>query len=84
MDLDDDEYDVDEYRADDANISDLHRKVFEKVWTEVNKIVVELRQVLLKMLADPWRSMDEQEKTIKYVELCPVLLLTTNRKQLLV
>ncbi|KAI8147481.1 exocyst complex component Sec5-domain-containing protein [Fennellomyces sp. T-0311] len=67
VDFDDDDYDADEYRADDANISELHRKVFEKVWTEVNKIVVELRQVLLKMLADPWRSMEEQEKTINFL-----------------
>ena len=51
--------------GNDTNITELHRKVFEKVWTEVNKIVVELRGVLLKMLADPWRSMEEQEKTIK-------------------
>ncbi|KAI9257261.1 exocyst complex component Sec5-domain-containing protein [Phascolomyces articulosus] len=50
-----------------ANITELHRKVFEKVWTEVNKIVVELRGVLLKMLADPWRSMEEQEKTINFL-----------------
>lgn len=50
---------------EESNISELHRKVFDKVWTEVNKIVVELRSVLLKMLEDPWRSMEEQEKTIK-------------------
>ncbi|OAD75620.1 hypothetical protein PHYBLDRAFT_132744 [Phycomyces blakesleeanus NRRL 1555(-)] len=48
-------------------MTDLHRKVFEKVWAEVNKIVVELQSVLLKMLADPWRSMDEQEKTINFL-----------------
>ncbi|KAF7732380.1 hypothetical protein EC973_005276 [Apophysomyces ossiformis] len=48
----------------EARITDLHRKVFDRVWTEVTKIVTELQNVLLKMLADPWRSMDEQEKTI--------------------
>ncbi|KAI9033578.1 exocyst complex component Sec5-domain-containing protein [Phycomyces nitens] len=48
-------------------MTDMHRKVFEKVWAEVNKIVVELQSVLLKMLADPWRSMDEQEKTINFL-----------------
>lgn len=47
------------------NITDLHRKVFDKVWAEVTKIVEELRSVLSKMLSDPWRSMEEQEKTIK-------------------
>ncbi|CDH55023.1 exocyst complex component sec5 [Lichtheimia corymbifera JMRC:FSU:9682] len=52
---------------EESNISELHRKVFDKVWTEVNKIVVELRSVLLKMLEDPWRSMEEQEKTINFL-----------------
>ncbi|KAI9492453.1 exocyst complex component Sec5-domain-containing protein [Zychaea mexicana] len=64
---DDDDLDGQELKLDGANISELHRKVFEKVWTEVNKIVVELRGVLLKMLADPWRSMEEQEKTINFL-----------------
>lgn len=49
----------------ETGITDLHRKVFDKVWTEVSKIVIELQNVLLRMLADPWRSMDDQEKTIK-------------------
>lgn len=46
-------------------LTDLHLKVFDKVWVEVCKIVSELQNVLLRMLADPWRSMEEQEKTIK-------------------
>lgn len=50
---------------EETGITDLHRKVFDKVWIEVNKIVIELQNVLLRMLADPWRSMDDQEKTIK-------------------
>lgn len=49
----------------DTGITDLHRKVFDKVWAEVTKIVAELQNILLRMLADPWRSMDDQEKTIK-------------------
>lgn len=49
----------------ETGITDLHRKVFDKVWMEVSKIVIELQNVLLRMLADPWRSMDDQEKTIK-------------------
>ncbi|KAG1118304.1 hypothetical protein G6F42_013231 [Rhizopus arrhizus] len=51
----------------DTGITDLHRKVFDKVWTEVSKIVIELQNVLLRMLADPWRSMDDQEKTINFL-----------------
>lgn len=49
----------------ETGITDMHRKVFDRVWTEVSKIVIELQNVLLRMLADPWRSMDDQEKTIK-------------------
>ncbi|KAI9248099.1 exocyst complex component Sec5-domain-containing protein [Sporodiniella umbellata] len=48
-------------------ITDLHLKVFDKVWAEVGKIVSELQNVLLKMLSDPWRSMEEQEKTINFL-----------------
>ncbi|RUP45221.1 exocyst complex component Sec5-domain-containing protein [Jimgerdemannia flammicorona] len=53
--------------SQDTDITDLHRKVFDKVWTEVEKIVVELRDVLFKQLAEPWRSMEEQEKTINFL-----------------
>ncbi|KAI7877332.1 exocyst complex component Sec5-domain-containing protein [Mucor mucedo] len=51
----------------ETGITDLHRKVFDKVWIEVSKIVIELQNVLLRMLADPWRSMDDQEKTINFL-----------------
>ncbi|KAI7871922.1 exocyst complex component Sec5-domain-containing protein [Spinellus fusiger] len=47
--------------------TNTHQKVFDKVWIQVTKIVTELQNVLLKMLADPWRSMEEQEKTINYL-----------------
>ncbi|KAI8083026.1 exocyst complex component Sec5-domain-containing protein [Halteromyces radiatus] len=50
-----------------SGFTNMHRKVFDKVWSEVTKIIGELQNVLLKMLADPWRSMDEQEKTINYL-----------------
>jgi exocyst complex component 2 len=49
----------------DSGITELHRKVFDKVWTEVDKIVIELRAVLFKMLEDPWSPIEEHEKTIK-------------------
>lgn len=51
----------------ETGITDLHHKVFDKVWAEVSKIVIELQNVLLRMLADPWRSMDDQEKTINFL-----------------
>ncbi|KAJ2955817.1 hypothetical protein NQZ79_g8250 [Umbelopsis isabellina] len=51
----------------DTGITELHRKVFEKVWAEVDKIVVELRGVLFKMLEDPWCPIEDQEKTINFL-----------------
>ncbi|KAI9483131.1 MAG: exocyst complex component Sec5-domain-containing protein [Benjaminiella poitrasii] len=51
----------------ETGLTELHHKVFDKVWKEVNKIVNELQNILLKMLADPWRSMDDQEKTINFL-----------------
>lgn len=53
----------------DSGITELHRKVFEKVWAEVDRIVVELRGVLFKMLEDPWCPIEDQEKTIKQVPM---------------
>ncbi|KAI8987114.1 exocyst complex component Sec5-domain-containing protein [Pilobolus umbonatus] len=53
--------------VEETGVTDLHRKVFDKVWAEVQKIVAELQNVLLRMLADPWRSMDDQEKTINFL-----------------
>ncbi|CAO3587569.1 unnamed protein product [Absidia cylindrospora] len=50
-----------------SELTSMHRKVFDKVWSEVTKIIGELQNVLLKMLTDPWRSMDEQEKTINFL-----------------
>ncbi|KAI7903981.1 exocyst complex component Sec5-domain-containing protein [Cokeromyces recurvatus] len=51
----------------EKGLTELHHKVFDKVWEEVNKIVAELQTILLKMLADPWRSMEDQEKTIDFL-----------------
>lgn len=56
---------TDEAEQKDNRLTDIHLKVFDKVWAEAVKIVSELQNVLLRQLADPWRSMEEQEKTIK-------------------
>ncbi|CAJ0642462.1 13578_t:CDS:10 [Entrophospora sp. SA101] len=49
---------------DDAALSNQYRKVFDKVWTEVEKIMEEMKVQLFKQLTEPWRSMEDQEKTI--------------------
>ncbi|KAG9296285.1 hypothetical protein G9A89_014877 [Geosiphon pyriformis] len=53
-----------EREGDDSALAAQYRKVFDKVWAEVEKIMVEMREQLFKQLTEPWRSMEEQEKTI--------------------
>ncbi|CAG8479390.1 21874_t:CDS:10 [Gigaspora rosea] len=53
-----------EREVDDNALSAQYRKVFDKVWAEVEKIMEEMREQLFKQLTEPWRSMEEQERTI--------------------
>ena len=54
--------------TEDTALAAKYRKVFEKVWAEVERIMVEMKEQLLKQLGEPWRPMDDQERTIKYVD----------------
>ncbi len=54
-----------EREYDENALSAQYRKVFDKVWLEVDKIMEEMKDQLFKQLTEPWRSMEEQEKTIK-------------------
>lgn len=42
-----------------------HKRVFDKVWTSVEKIMGEMKAKLDKGLKDPAKSAEEQEKTIE-------------------
>ncbi|CAG8692324.1 5273_t:CDS:10, partial [Funneliformis caledonium] len=53
-----------EREYDETALSAQYRKVFDKVWLEVDKIMEEMKDQLFKQLTEPWRSMEEQEKTI--------------------
>ncbi|KAL1921037.1 uncharacterized protein VTP21DRAFT_11672 [Calcarisporiella thermophila] len=44
--------------------TEQNRKVFEKIWSEVDSIIVDLRATLFRQLSEFWRPMDDQEKTI--------------------
>jgi exocyst complex component 2 len=44
-----------------------HRRVFEKVWGQVERTMSDLRTMLGKRLRDPKRSLEEVEKTIECV-----------------
>lgn len=45
-----------------------HRRVFEKVWSQVENIMGDLRSTLGKRLRDPRRGLEEVEKTIEYIQ----------------
>ncbi|CAG8621305.1 2618_t:CDS:10, partial [Ambispora leptoticha] len=53
-----------EKENEDSALAAQYRKVFDKVWAEVEKIMEEMREQLFKQLTEPWRSMEEQERTI--------------------
>ena len=54
--------------TEDTALAAQYRKVFEKVWAEVERIMAEMKEQLLKQLTEPWRPLDDQERTIKYVD----------------
>ncbi|CAG8638455.1 4762_t:CDS:10, partial [Paraglomus occultum] len=50
--------------TEDTALAAQYRKVFEKVWAEVERIMAEMKEQLLKQLTEPWRPLDDQERTI--------------------
>ena len=49
------------------------KRILDKVWATVEKVVAQMRNELLTKLQDPSRSVEEQEKTIEWVTYRPVL-----------
>ena len=54
--------------ADTPEQKDQQRRVFEKIWKSVERIMGELRTRLDAGLKDPSRPVEEQEKTIEWVQ----------------
>ncbi|KAI1317314.1 hypothetical protein EDD11_008683 [Mortierella claussenii] len=48
-----------------SNLIETKRKVFDRVWSEVERIVAKLRADLESQLEEPWRGMEEHERNIK-------------------
>ncbi|KAG0296587.1 hypothetical protein BGZ98_000887 [Dissophora globulifera] len=48
-----------------SNLIETKRKVFDRVWSEVERIVARLRADLELQLEEPWRGMEEHERNIK-------------------
>jgi exocyst complex component 2 len=51
----------------DSVIPEQQKRILDKVWSTVEKVMVEMRNLLLVQLQDPSRAVDEHEKTIEYV-----------------
>lgn len=54
---------------------DGQKRIFDRVWKAVEKVMDEMHATLLAQLKEPARSIDEQEKTIEFV-FCSNLLTT--------
>ena len=48
-----------------ASQKEQQRRIIDKVWGMVERIVGEMRGTLMGLLRDPRRSVEEQEKTIE-------------------
>jgi len=48
-------------------VTDQQKRIFDKVWTAVEKVMEEMRSTMLAQLKDHSRPVDEQEKTIECV-----------------
>ena len=43
------------------------KRILDKVWSNVEKVMAEMKSLLLSKLQEPSRSVEEQEKTIECV-----------------
>ncbi|KAF9374895.1 hypothetical protein CPC16_001012, partial [Podila verticillata] len=48
-----------------STLIETKRRVFDRVWSEVERIVARLRTDLESQLEEPWRGMEEHERNIK-------------------
>ncbi|KAG0082920.1 hypothetical protein BGZ93_002132 [Podila epicladia] len=51
--------------ASGSTLIETKRRVFDRVWSEVERIVARLRTDLESQLEEPWRGMEEHERNIK-------------------
>lgn len=57
----------------DSVIPEQQKRILDKVWLTVEKVMGEMRNLLLVQLHDSSRTVDEHEKTIEYVILHYIL-----------
>jgi len=50
---------------DPAMSGNQQKRILEKVWATVDKVMGEMKNILLAQLHDPSRSVEEHEKTIE-------------------
>lgn len=54
-------------RASTSDTDAQRKRILEKVWSAVERVMDEMKEVLFGQLRNPLRSVEEQEKTIEYV-----------------
>lgn len=52
-----------------AAATQQQKRILDKVWATVEKVMGEMKNQLSAKLQEPSRSVDEQEKTLEYVDL---------------
>ena len=53
--------------AKDSVIPEQQKRILDKVWSTAEKVMGEMRNLLLLQLQDPSRTVDEHEKIIEYL-----------------
>lgn len=56
-----------------ASAEEQQKRILDKIWGTVDKVIGDLRKQLLGKLQEPTRSLEEQEKTIEYYFLFCVM-----------
>ena len=55
-----------------AAAAQQQKRILDKVWATVEKVMGEMKNQLSAKLQEPSRGVEEQEKTIEYVTLLPI------------
>lgn len=52
-----------------SNLEAQQKRILDKVWSAVERVIGEMKNILISQLRDPSRTVEEQEKTLEYARL---------------
>lgn len=52
-----------------SNLESQQKRILDKVWSAVERVIGEMKNILISQLRDPSRTVEEQEKTLEYARL---------------